>query len=84
MKEGDLRIWWIPQVPMTPFYVIVNSPSEAKKMLGVLADYDIFQLDYCIKPDFSNAGGLEIFINGNWEDWYDKETGEDIDEWEPE
>lgn len=88
-KFGDLRVWWIPQVPMTPFHVSVSSPAEAKKLLSVLADYDLFQLEHNVKPDFCNAGGLEVYeagagdVEDGWCDWYDDETGDDIDSWEP-
>jgi hypothetical protein len=29
-KQGDLRVWWVPQVPCAPFHAAVASPSEAK------------------------------------------------------
>jgi len=78
-KEGDLRVWWIPQVPMKPFTVSVDSVKSAKLVLETLADYDIFQLDNNIKPDFSNAGGLTIFEDDEWSDWH-SEDGLSIDE----
>ena len=81
-KTGDLRIWWIPQIPSKPFHVFVATPAEAKKLMGVLADYDIFQLVNKIKPDYCNAGGLEVFDDGGWCEWYDEETGSDIDNYE--
>jgi hypothetical protein len=65
-KEGDMRVWWIPQIPMKPFLVRVDSLIEAKNLLEVLGRYDLFQLENNIKPDFSNAGGLEIFTEGDW------------------
>lgn len=79
-NEGDLRVWWIPQLPMKPFYWKVESPMEAVKLLDILAMYDMFQFEHNIKPDFSNAGGLEVFEDGEWSDWY-SEDGLDIDEW---
>jgi hypothetical protein len=84
-KQGDLRVWWIPQIPGKSFHVAVESPAEAKKLLDVLANYDVFQFDNHIKPDFCNAGGLQCFSqdgDGEWCDWYDPETGDDIDSWE--
>ncbi len=57
--EGDLKVWHIPQVPGEPFYVPVSSLEEATKVLGVLADYDLFQYEDRIKPDYCNASGLE-------------------------
>lgn len=84
---GDLRVWHIPQVPMKPFHVPVQSPGEAVKVMQVLADYDIFQFESRVKPDYCNASGLEVYEadggegNPGWCEWADPETGEDIDEY---
>lgn len=73
-----LRIWWIPQVPSNnPFRVDVKDLTEAKKLLNTLADYDKYQLDNNIKPDYSNTGGLEFFDGEEWSDFADEE-GNDI------
>ena len=74
-KKGDLRVWWIPQVPMHPFYVYVDSIGEAALILETLTRYDEFQFENSVKPDYSNAGGLETFAGDEWEDWYDEESG---------
>jgi hypothetical protein len=76
---GQLRVWWIPQVPMKPFHRDVDNVKSAKLLLDTLAQYDIFQFANRIKPDYCNAGGLEVFGEEGWEDWYDKE-GNGIDE----
>lgn len=83
LKVGDLRVWWVPQVPMKAFYVDVETPQEAKKILDVLAHYDIFQYENNVKPDFANAGGLSVWETDgegefDWFDWTDSD-GEDID-----
>lgn len=83
---NKLRVWWIPQVPMKSFYVEVSSPEEAVKIMDILAEYDRFQFDNNIKPDYCNAGGLEELVsddNGRpiWVEWCDEETGDDIDEY---
>jgi hypothetical protein len=81
---GALRVWWIPQIPGEPFYVHVNSTREALMVMEVLGRYDQFQLDHRIKPDYSNAGGLEVYEKDGgegmpgWCEWYDPETGDDI------
>lgn len=82
-KIGDLRVWHIPQVPGKPFHVTVSSPDEAKKILSTLWNYDIFQFENKIKPDYSNASGLEVYeedagdgVNG-WCEWFNEE-GDDI------
>jgi Superinfection exclusion gene product 17 len=79
-NEGDLRVWHIPQVPMKPFHVAVRNIREADLILETLAFYDIFQFKNKIKPDYSNAAGLEVFKEGEWEDWYDEESGDSYDD----
>lgn len=81
-KEGDLQVWWIPQVPMKSFKVDVESPTEAKKLLNVLADYELFQYENNVKGDYCNMGSLCVYEEGEWVDWHCPETDCDIDEWE--
>lgn len=76
-REGSLRVWHIPQIPGTPFQVVVGTLMEAKLLLNTLADYDNFQLLHKIKPDFSNVQGLEVYRDGAWEEW-ENDKGEDI------
>lgn len=71
-KEGDLKIYWIPQVPMQAFEMPVQSIDEAALLLWTLGAYDLFQLEHNVKPDFCNAGGLVIYKDGDWEDWYNE------------
>jgi hypothetical protein len=90
-KQGDLRVWWIPQIPGKAFHVPVATPEEAKKVLDTLARYDAFQYDNNIKPDYCNAGGLECFQQfgdpetpDDFPDWceWESEGGDSIDEYE--
>lgn len=82
-KVGDLRVWWIPQIPGEPFTVPVKDIVEGVKVLDILASYDLFQLANNIKGDYCNAGGLQVFLDDagdgkpGWCEWYDEETGED-------
>jgi hypothetical protein len=80
VPQLKLRVWWIPQVPMEAFRVPVKSIDEAKLLLDTLAKYDIFQYEHNVKPDFANAGGLEMYDeeNGEWCEWYN-DDGDDID-----
>lgn len=82
MDEKKLRVWWIPQVPMEAFYVNVKSVDEARKLLQVLADYDTFQFEKRIKPDYSNTGGLQMLEGKEWLEWYCSRCDEDIDKCE--
>lgn len=69
IKEiGDIRVWHIPQVPMAPFYVDVSSVHEAKMVVNLLADYDLFQYENHVKPDYANASGIEVWDGEDWED----------------
>lgn len=77
-KPGDLKVWWIPQVPGKPFEVPVATIDEAKKLLDVLAKYDDFQFANRIKPDYCNVGGLVVFEDGAWLDWTDAD-GNDVE-----
>ena len=91
-KQGDLRVWWIPQVPGKPFYVNVSSVKEAGFLMDTLARYDAFQYENNIKPDYCNVGGLQEYRpdcidpdnpeDDGWTTWMDEETGIDnVDEY---
>jgi hypothetical protein len=90
-KHGEMKILHIPQIPMTAFDVPVQTLIEAKLLLDVLAEYDLFQFRQRVKPDYSNASFLVVFDTtytqdgenpeGSWVDWYDEE-GNDIDQYE--
>ena len=77
-SKGDLRVWWIPQVPGKPFYWPVKDLHEASSLLDALAAYDDFQLAHRVKPDYCNAGGLEEFDGEGWMDW-ESDEGDDFD-----
>lgn len=76
-----LRVWWVPQVPMAAFEVDVPDLATADILLDALADYDAFQFENNVKPDYCNAGGLAMLENGEWVDWYDYDLNCDFDEW---
>ena len=72
-----LRVWWIPQIPMTDFTAEVADLAEAKLLLDTLAEYDAFQFEHRIKSDYSNTGGVQIFREGDvWEDWMPEDSPE--------
>ena len=78
-NEGDLKIWWVPQVPMDAFEVAVPDLRTAAILLNTLADYDRFQFENNVKPDYANMGGLQVFEDGDWFDWW-SEDGDDFNE----
>jgi hypothetical protein len=91
IKKGTLQVWWIPQVPGKAFTVIVPDLKTASILLDTLANYDMFQLENHIKPDYSNAGGLNIWDdnmdgegNPGWVTWHDPETDDEFDDYRAE
>lgn len=82
-KEGDLRVWWVPQIPGKAFYVPVSSIAEGRRLETILADYDLFQLHNNIKPDYCNAGGMSRYeedpdnVSGTGFDWFDIDDDEE-------
>jgi hypothetical protein len=83
MEQKKYKVWWVPQVPMKAFEVFVDTLVEAKLLLDTLAEYDRFQLENNVKPDYTNAGGvcvLEDLDDGPcWCDWY-SDGGHGIDD----
>lgn len=79
-----LRVVHFPQIPCKPFIVEVKDLKEAKLLFDVLADYDLFQYENNIKPDYCNATVLQEWDENEqeWLDWCDEETGiYDLDEY---
>lgn len=60
MKDLELRVWWIPQIPMEAFHVSIPDWDTGQLLLNAFADYDIFQFETRIKPDYCNMGGIEF------------------------
>lgn len=73
-KEGDLKVWWVPQVPGKEFEVPVDSVEHGAIILSVLEEYDAFQHINNIKLDYCNDGGLQVYEGGEWCDWVDEDT----------
>lgn len=68
------RVWWVPQVgmPGPRFICDVSSLKEAVLLCQTLAQYDMYQFENHIKPDFCNMGGVEMWdeTEDEWVDWY--------------
>lgn len=81
--EGALRVWHCPQIcagEIPIFTRPVASIAAGKELIDTLAEYDLFQFNNRIKPDYSNTSGLEVFFDGEWTEWDDPEYGDDITE----
>lgn len=81
-QDGDLRVWWVPQVPMTAFEVDVPDLKTASIILDTLAHYDAFQFEHKVKGDYCNTGGLQQYDGeaGEWWDWECSLTCDSFDE----
>lgn len=80
--HGDLRVWWVPQVPMKAFEVDVPDLASAVLLLNTLGSYDAFQFEHNVKPDYCNMGGLLEFDAGvaDWFEWECPKTFATVDE----
>ena len=84
MNMKKLRVSHLPQMQCEPFIVDVKDIQEAKKIFDFLADYDLFQYENKIKPDYASATFLEEWDEESqeWIGWSDEETGiDDLDEY---
>jgi len=68
---------------MKSFTVEVSSVEEGVRMMDALANYDAFQYENYIKPDYCNMNGLQVWdetltdeemtemeLTDRWVDWY--------------
>lgn len=79
---GDLRVWWIPQIPMKAFTTPVESVAQGVWLCDVLAAYDTFQHENNVKPDYCNVGGVERYEedgDGGF-DWYEVDVEWELEE----
>lgn len=84
MKEKKLRVCHFPQIPCKAFIVEVKDLNEAKLIFDTLANYDLFQFENRIKPDYCNSTVLEEWCEeeNEWLSWCDDETGiDDLEEY---
>ncbi len=73
-KPGDLRVWNIINPPREPETYPVMDVAHAMRLIDALADSQLLQPQIV-----SNAFGLEVYQQGEWEEWEDDE-GEGINE----
>ena len=74
---SQFKVWWIPQIPGQPFEVSCGTHLDrAEWLTDVLANYDLFQYENRIKPDYANAGGVCGFQDGEWVDIDEDELAE--------
>ncbi|MED1789035.1 hypothetical protein P4V47_16345 [Brevibacillus laterosporus] len=69
-----LRVSHFPQIPCNPFIVEVDNLEQARLIYNTLADYDLFQFNNNIKPDYANATVVEQWDEEEqeWLSWSDE------------
>lgn len=79
-RTSKYKLWHIPQIPGQPIVIEFEYVADAVMVSDILADYDQFQLDTNIKPDYSNASGIMVWNeeDGSYEDVDDDLEGEII------
>lgn len=80
-----IRVLHYPQVGYDKSFIVeVDNLREAKLVCAVLANYDFFQFENKIKPDYANTTVVEEWSDDDqdWISWYDEATGiDDINEY---
>lgn len=71
-KEGNMRVWWTRNMPNEMEYYQVKNLEEGIKVIKELIKEDL-------KNKFvtDNAGGLEIYEDDDWCEFYD-DNGNDV------
>lgn len=67
--KTEYKVWHIPQVPGKPFEIFCETFEEAVNIVRVLSEYDKFQFENKIKPDYANMSGLDQWDDED-EEWY--------------
>ena len=79
-KGAEFRVWWTPQLPMKAFLYPVPDYANGKMLTDALAQYDLFQFEHHVKPDYCNAGGIQwrhpTMTDGEWWDLDEDEAEE--------
>ena len=71
VAEGDLEMWFIPDIPGKEFRWKVDSGAEAEKLIEVLAAYNRYLHRRGLMDDYeADASGVEIFEDGEWTEFY--------------
>ena len=74
-NEGDLQVWYVPQVPGKAYTVEVVRRDgstdaayleSAVAILNAIVGLSIFEFMNKIKPDYSDAAGIDRMEDGEW------------------
>ena len=64
------RAWYVAKMPMKAFTVETTNAIDAEKILDVLEDFSLFEIQNNVKPDYAEAGGIDIW-DEEYQEWTD-------------
>jgi len=67
-NEGDLKVKYIPQIPMKAYEVPVPSLEIGKIVLNAVVGLSIFELENRVKSDYIDYAAIVRFEDGEWND----------------
>ena len=69
------RVAHYPQIPCNPFIIRCKTVTECKRIRDILCDYDLFQYQNHIKPDYANISVIQQrdYENNEWCDLEEQE-----------
>ena len=75
---NDLRVYYIPQIPMRGFEYDVPDLKSAVMVLDALSRFSLFEFENRVKPDYSDAGGVQRYEDDGegGHDWFDVDDDE--------
>lgn len=77
LRGGEIKVWYIPQIPMQPYEVMVPDLKTAQIVLDALISLSIFEFENRVKPDYADAAGIARFEGGTEDgEWWDVEDDE--------
>ena len=81
-KTGELRIWWVRNVPNHAEYYAADNLTEAVEVYEQLILADLFD------DVESNVGGLQVYVgeqeyetDDGWEEWESEDYWDGFDEY---
>lgn len=63
-------VYWVPQIPGSPFWVRDLTLDQADLLVDTLAYYDMFLMEERVRGDYANMGGVMEWDDDDQE-WVD-------------
>jgi hypothetical protein len=60
-KEGDLMVFYVPQLPMNAFEYPVPDLKTAAIVLDALERLSLFEFENRVKPDYADMSGVSRY-----------------------